>query len=248
MSDAIKENAVVFKGNKNGITVVLDDRMDFQLLKDVLRRKVSDAHRFFGNSKTVITFKGRTLTDDEETQLLRVIFKESNLDVSFVEQQAETEKAALKSDPKAPEGPAEKPMGEKPENQIRELFSVNENVTFYHKGSLRSGQSIWFQGSVVVVGDVNPGGEVIAQGNVIVLGSLKGLVHAGSEGNDQCFVSALNLTPTQLRIGDIITYIPEEIIQKTAQKKGLPTPSYAYVQDGHIFIAPLMAVEGGKRR
>ena len=66
--------------------------------------------------------------------------------------------------------------------------------------TLRSGFSLQHSGHVVVIGDVNPGAEIIAGGDVIVWGRLRGMVHAGAEGNEDAVVCALDLSPTQLRI------------------------------------------------
>lgn len=114
-------------------------------------------------------------------------------------------------------------------------FDISEHNTKFQHGSLRSGQIIRFRGSVVVLGDVNPGAEILAEGNVIVLGSLKGLVHAGCMGNDRCFICALSLTPSQLRIADKITYMPND-----AKDTWGGAPQYAFISDGQIYIAPLV--------
>ncbi len=74
----------------------------------------------------------------------------------------------------------------------------------FYKGTLRSGQVFEADGSVVVLGDVNPGGKVVAKGSVIVLGSLKGNIFAGVDGNENAFVVALEMSPMQIKIGDII--------------------------------------------
>jgi len=108
-----------------------------------------------------------------------------------------------------------------------------QSDTAYYRGGLRSGQSIKYHGSVVIMGDVNPGSEVVAGGNVIIMGALKGMAHAGSKGDISCFVSALVLQPTQLRIGKLITNITPA---KRGEKK---LPSYAYVKDEQVFIATL---------
>ena len=70
----------------------------------------------------------------------------------------------------------------------------------------------------------------------MVLGALKGLAHSGCSGNETCFVSAINFIPTQIRIGNIITYLPD--IPKTRGIKK-NNSSYAYIKDGQIYIAPL---------
>jgi septum site-determining protein MinC len=77
------------------------------------------------------------------------------------------------------------------------------------QGTLRSGQSIHYPGHVIVLGDVNPGSEIIAGGNVIVWGRLRGTVHAGATGDEVAVVCALDLSPTQLRIGSYIAVSPE---------------------------------------
>lgn len=74
--------------------------------------------------------------------------------------------------------------------------------------TLRSGYRVKYDGHVIVVGDVNPGAEIIAGGSVIVWGRLRGLVHAGASGNAQAVVCALDLSPTQLRIADQVAAFP----------------------------------------
>jgi len=92
---------------------------------------------------------------------------------------------------------------------------MGEQAILLHR-TLRSGFSIHFPGHVVVIGDVNPGAEIIAGGNIIVWGRLRGMVHAGAEGNVNAIVCALDLMPTQLRIANQISMSPKE------RKKALP--------------------------
>ncbi len=94
------------------------------------------------------------------------------------------------------------------------------------KRTLRSGFKVNFQGHVVVVGDVNPGAEIISSGSVIVWGKLRGMVHAGAEGDEGAMVCALDLAPTQLRIATSITVTPK--------RKGKTQPEKAFVKDGQI--------------
>ena len=76
-----------------------------------------------------------------------------------------------------------------------------ENGQFY-RGTLRSGQVLETDRSVVVLGDVNPGAQVISRGNVVILGCCMGDVYAGASGNSGCFAAALVMKPRQVRIGD----------------------------------------------
>lgn len=98
--------------------------------------------------------------------------------------------------------------------------------------TVRSGQVIHYAGTIVVFGDVNPAAEVIAEGDVIVLGKLRGVVHAGSAGDDNAVVGALILAPTQVRIGRQVARAPDE-------KRWHPWPAeIARIRSGQIVVEP----------
>jgi septum site-determining protein MinC len=101
----------------------------------------------------------------------------------------------------------------------------------YLQMTVRSGMEIRHPGTVVILGDVNPGGEIIAAGDIIVWGNLKGIAHAGSRGNEQCLIMALQMFPTQIRIANFIARSPEQ------QPDNLE-PEVAHVVDGVIRITP----------
>ena len=96
------------------------------------------------------------------------------------------------------------------------------------KGPLRSGASVTFDGNVVVMGDVNSGAEIIALGSIIVWGRLRGVVHAGAQGDESAVICALELAPTQLRIAGEIAVSPKKA------SKGQSQPEVARLQDGHL--------------
>ncbi|MCT4584983.1 MAG: septum site-determining protein MinC [Peptostreptococcaceae bacterium] len=111
-----------------------------------------------------------------------------------------------------------------------EVFDgIRQGNTKFLKSTLRSGAKIFFKGNVVLIGDVNPGAQVIAYGNVIITGSLRGMVHAGANGNEEAFVSANNLDPTQLRIAGKIAIPPEN------QDKP-DIPEVAFIKNDNIVI------------
>ena len=101
--------------------------------------------------------------------------------------------------------------------------------TKFHRGSLRSGQKLETEGSIVIIGDVNSGAEVIASDNIVVLGALRGLAHAGAKGNTQAIIAAGLLDTVQIRISNIVKEIDrdEEPMHKQA---------YVSVIDGKIEI------------
>ncbi|MDJ0661611.1 MAG: septum site-determining protein MinC [Crocosphaera sp.] len=78
----------------------------------------------------------------------------------------------------------------------------------YLKTTVRSGVAIRHPGTIIIQGDVNPGGEVIADGDIIVWGHLRGIAHAGAKGNPECCIMALRMQPTQLRIGEAVARPP----------------------------------------
>jgi septum site-determining protein MinC len=77
------------------------------------------------------------------------------------------------------------------------------------RGTLRSGQAVRHTGPVVLIGDVNPGAEIVAGGDIVVWGKLRGKAHAGAGGNEEAVICALQLAPSQIRIASLIARSPE---------------------------------------
>ncbi len=96
--------------------------------------------------------------------------------------------------------------------------------------TVRSGQRIEYDGDVLIIGDVNPDAYVIASGNVIVMGTLRGIVHAGANGDETAVIMALKLRPQQLRIASYITRSPDEPVDSPEY------PEKAFVENSQIFI------------
>ena len=114
----------------------------------------------------------------------------------------------------------------------------------FYRGTLRSGQSVQSDSSVVILGDVNPGATVSANGNVVVLGALKGYAYAGTEGNDEAVIVALEMKPMQIRIGNQIARNSDEeakggFLKKKKKKIENTEPQMAFVENGHIYVEPI---------
>ena len=107
----------------------------------------------------------------------------------------------------------------------KEIASSN---TKFHKGSLRSGNKIEHEGSIVVIGDVNHGSEIMAGDNIIVLGVLRGIAHAGAKGNKKAIIAATSIESPQIRISNIIKEIEKEDIEEIK--------TYAYVDGQNIVL------------
>jgi len=116
----------------------------------------------------------------------------------------------------------------------RTTRSMDTNLQGDHailvKRTLRSGHSLKHAGHVIVIGDVNPGAEIVAGGNVVVWGRLRGTVHAGAQGEGDAIVCALDLSPTQLRIADQISITPPQ--------RRRPKPEMAHLEDGKVVAEP----------
>ena len=118
-----------------------------------------------------------------------------------------------------------------------EGFTESGGHTMLIQRTLRSGQNINFDGNVVVLGDVNPGAEVIASGHVLVMGALRGVVHAGAGGYEDATITALELAPTQLRICSHITRSPDG--ESLGEKQ--VSPETAKIKDGAVTIEKYQA-------
>jgi septum site-determining protein MinC len=107
---------------------------------------------------------------------------------------------------------------------------IDDETALWVSKTLRSGTRIEFASHIVILGDVNPGAEVIAGGSVIVWGRVRGVVHAGAQGNQQAVVGALDLSPTQLRIAGEIAVAPE--------RRSKPQPEIVRLKNGRLQAEP----------
>ncbi|NLL72630.1 MAG: septum site-determining protein MinC [Clostridiales bacterium] len=209
-------NDVIIKGNKYGIIVVLNPDISFNELKEQVAEKFRESSKFFEDAKMALSFEGRDLNNEEEKEILDII--ENNTDMKIV--------CIIDNDPKKEEL-FKKSLEEK-------LMELENNTGQFYKGILRSGASLEFESSVVIIGDVNNGARVVSKGNIIVLGALKGNAFAGACGNTNAFVVALDMQPTQIRIADTIARSPDKPV-----KNDVKEPKIAFLEDGNIYIEPL---------
>jgi septum site-determining protein MinC len=116
---------------------------------------------------------------------------------------------------------------QQPERSLSSALPPSPNPladTLYLEMTVRSGGDIRHPGTVVILGDVNPGGMVVANGDILVWGRLRGIAHAGAGGNQQCVIMALQMEPTQLRIGDAIARAPEKSLMQFVPEVAHMTP------------------------
>ena len=205
---------VVIKGTKSGIIVVLDKKMDFEELATCVAEKFLNSKEFLGDAQVAVSFEGRSLSDQEEVVLVDKIGQNSNLDVVCVVDNNDKREAYF--------------------NQAlnQKLMQLDANNGQFYKGNLRSGQVLEFETSIIILGDVNVGAQVVSTGNIVVLGSLYGNAFAGAAGNEDAFVLALKMSPKQIRISDTIARAPDD------DSEGDVSTKIAFLEKGNIYIEP----------
>lgn len=210
------DNSVIIKGNNYGIIVVLNPELSFDELKEKVAKKFRESNKFFKDAKMAISFEGRDLSNEEQRDILDVIGENTDMQIICV----------IDNDPKKEE------LFKKTLEQ--KLTELENNTGQFYKGILRSGTSLEFETSVVIIGDVNHGARVVSKGNIIILGSLKGTAFAGACGNTNSFVIALDMRPTQIRIADTIARSPDKPIKEAVNETKI-----AFLENDNIYIEPL---------
>lgn len=209
-------SSVMIKGSKNGITLVLSETEEYDVLKEKAGKKFMESAKFLGNAKTAISFEGKKLTEEQKEEMIKIITENTELEIVCMLDSSE-------------EGNAK--FAQAVEKKINEMTAANARI---YKGNLRSGQSLESDAGLIVLGDVNPGAGLISKGNIIVLGSLRGTAWAGAGGNENCFVICSDMVPMQIRIADIIARSPDH-----KDKKDVRDIKIAYLEKGSIVISPL---------
>lgn len=173
---------VVIKGNKAGLTVILDENVPFdQLLEDVARKFRASA-KFWGSVQMTLSIEGRDLTAEQELSVINQITENSSVEILCI----------LDRDLKRT-ARCEKALNER-------LMELSSRTGQFYKGNLRRGEILESEASIVVIGDVSHGAKVLAKGNVIVLGLLGGTACAGVAGDSSCVIAAMDMAPMQLKI------------------------------------------------
>ena len=213
---------VILKSNRYGINLILDNNISFAELKKAVLDKFKESEKFFKNASIAISFEGRILSGEEELELLDLIAENTSIHVVCVVDHDELREQLYKE-------------------KIDSYYNnVADNTGEFYKGTLRSGQVLKCDSSIVIIGDVNPGAKIIARGNIVIIGALKGNAYAGAAGDESCFVTALTMEPVQIKIGNVIGRRadkgPWEAIRN---RKRTMEPQMAMVSDGNILIEPI---------
>lgn len=220
------------KGVRDGLLVTFGEG-EWPELQDALFKQIEERENFFAGAKMALEV-GNHILHAAEMGSLRDRLSDKGVVLWAVLSNSPTTEATAQV-----LGLATRLSTPRPERVTRSVDAnlPGESAVLVQR-TLRSGFRVAYQGHVVVIGDVNPGAEIIASGSVVVWGRLRGVVHAGAEGNEQATVCALDMSPTQLRISELIAVAP--------QRKGKPQPEVARVKNGQVIAEPWNMKEGGR--
>ena len=200
-------NRVSINLRTDEVLIKIDDNATQREIILELTKKLKELKKMYQSEKTPIRVTGKILTNKEIEEIEKAIKSKIDVKVSF---------------------DTPKTLGL---HSIKRSYKkdVGTSETTFHKGSLRSGQKIEVEGSIVIIGDVNAGAEVIAADNIAIIGTLRGLDHAGAKGNKEALITASTLDAVQLRISNIVKELDmnEEFVYDNA---------YIYVDGDEIII------------
>ena len=205
---ALKEELISFKGINEGIYIYIK-KGNFKDIKKEFEEKLNEYKDFYDGAN-ILGVKSENLKDEEVEKLLHIIKDKYGLDID------ENGLPDYLNEPSVYTG-------------------IDEGMTKFLNTTIRSGQVVEYEGNIVIIGDVNPGALIKAWGNIIILGKLRGVAHAGANGNENAYVAADILQPTQLRIGDIIARKPD------GEFLASEMPEVARVYSGEVVIESYLA-------
>ena len=223
---------VKLKGSKQGLQLVFAPDAEFNAIKADIQNKLEEGSRFFRRG-TVIQIAPGTLSAKNEAALRKLFHQHGVLfrveDLSEVTPKSAPKKAA------PPPPPKEEPKAETPAvvPDVAPAVAVppEEKRMLVINRTVRGGQEIQSQGSIMICGNVNPGAQIIAGGSIDIRGTCKGMVHVGAYGDATAFIVADRLMPTQIRRADRIAQPPEQMEARTVAER-------ASIIDGKIGIEP----------
>lgn len=196
---------VELKGFRDGMRLIIDPEVSMEEIEQAIVERMANLGDSLSGLTMNVDLGSRSINDEELVHLKKLLSENYGLEVKQIIGDSEDE-------PKKTETTqiAGVPALHSEERVYDQLVPTNEETRFI-RHTLRSGQiERALEGNMVILGDVNPGAEVVAAGDIIVLGALRGVAHAGALGNTSSIIFALNLLPTQLRIGRFITRAPAD--------------------------------------
>jgi septum site-determining protein MinC len=233
------EDGIIIKGSREGLLITLGPGAWRTALAAFEARLIA-APEFFKGARVALLVGNRQLIEADMRAARDLLAQHDVLLWGIISDDAETQHAAavMGLDADLPQRDRVKPRPADAEpgppietasaaTSLESAPADDPEAGLVARRTLRSGQQLRHPGSITVIGDVNPGAEIVAGGDIVVWGKLRGTVHAGATGNETAVVCALILAPTQLRIAQYFARSPEGRRRK-------PTPEVARVREGKI--------------
>ena len=215
------KQSVIIKSFPNGIVLHLSEADTFEEILQETAIRFRESRDFFKDAKMALSIKGRKLTEEEENTLLNIISENSDIHIlCLVSDDEDTDRMFIKAIS---------------ETDFSEDRNGNSAGQFY-KGTLKNGEVLETEYSIVILGDVYPGSAIISARDIIVLGGLYGEAYAGGNGSDGHYVAALEMSPEKLKIGDFKYHAKEK--SKWGIKPKVQ-PKIAYVKNKKIVMDSL---------
>lgn len=215
-------NSVIIKSFQHGISLHLPAEEDMEILLEKIAFKFKESAAFFKDAKMILSLEGRILTDDEEKAVIETI--ESNSDIKIlclIGKDSDTENQILKAF-----------------DQYQNIVSdkQEQNLGQFYKGSLKSGQVLETDSSIIILGDVHPGANVISKKDIIIIGGLYGNAYAGGNGETGHYIIALDISAECIKV-DEHRYNPVKKPKWPIKPKY--QPKIAYVANDKVIIEPV---------
>ena len=220
----MNSDTITIKGIRQGLLVILGAG-EWPRVLDALEAHLGENPAFFQGGRVALDVGDRALTHEQIEDVRRMVARHQVELWSLISSQDVTRSAARELGLVVELGPTRQR-----EPRLNTAKEPCEQAIVVRR-TLRSGQTLRHPGHIVIIGDVNPGAEIVAGGDIVVWGRMRGTVHAGALGDDDAVICALELAPTQLRIGGHIARSPDE-------RPGQLLPEKASVRDGQIVAVP----------
>lgn len=200
------KKAINIKLNKDQTKIEISETATYEEIEKELKEKIKELKKLYKEETIPILVTGRILNKKEIEDIKTIITRAINVKVII-------------------DSPEELGL-----HGIKRTYNkeINISKTQYYRTSLRSGQKIENEDSIVILGDVNSGAEVISGENIVVVGVLRGLAHAGAKGNKKAFISASKIEAPQIRIANIVKEMEKE--------EEIEPKNYAYVKNEEIIL------------
>jgi len=202
----MRKAVISIQQKQDKIILKIHEQASNEEIEKELKKKTTELKKLYGTEKLPIFVTGKILKNKEIESVEKIIKQAIDVEIEI---------------------DSPKDMGLYSIKRTFENEIQNSDTKFY-KGALRSGQKLEYEGSIVLMGDLNGGAEIVAGENIAVVGSLRGVAHAGAKGNKKAIITAASIEAPQIRIANIVKEIEKE---ESEMKK-----TFAYVSEDKIIL------------